>query len=560
MSYGILEEIRSFIAEIKGLYGDEFNKLSEAFKEAKSDKDNPVPIYFWKSRLKNAESAFLKAKRKGRPYNTLTDFGGVRLLCLFESDMVKVHDYLLWLYKELEYDLYECIIYNFDRKSDLYFDLKKSEDEHFPGHFLSSDSKMSGYKSIHYLVYTRNDLYIEIQLRTLVQDVWCELEHALSYKNGGAHPHIKKSFALLAKDLENVDDMLSYLKDLDQKEFAAKVYSDERGRPDVYFEYEDELLPEMFSGNDELGKMYKEYRILVDAAVNEMDDKSYAAARTCYQKIDSLIKKKKYSDPLFDYWLAMEDAFLLYGELAYVKAMERYNEVQLKYPDRYCIYYRMGQIHLVREEVADALSSFGVATKILEDRGCGDVHNQYGIRTLLAYIYWQLGPQYIDISFAEIEEAENVYKEDAKKGESSVLNSSHYFELVNNLVWYGLERYIVSNKDKVDPKKRVEADRYYAYVVRKLKDLEGMVENPKYSQKAYEAYDTLAWYYYQKYRRTKKQEFLELAREYAEKMGNDSAKLKNLNIVNLKIRHIQEIKQEIIEVLKLQSQKTKYTR
>jgi ppGpp synthetase/RelA/SpoT-type nucleotidyltranferase len=550
MAYGVLEEIRKYISEKSCLYEREFIELTKSFSDARDNYGVSVPIYFSKWRIKKAESAYLKIKRKGRPYKTLTDYGGMRLLCLFEGDMIKIHDYLLWLFKELEYELYECIIYNFDRRGDMYYSLKKSEEEHFPGHFLSSDSKKSGYKSIHYLVHTKDDLYIEIQLRTLVQDVWCELEHALSYKNGSAHPHIKKSFSLLAKELENVDDMLSYLQDLDQKELATKIYSNEDERPIFYVEYESDLLPKCFSDDGELSKAHDEYRCIIEGAFNSKN--TYQEVRDKYYEICGLIKKKKFFSELLDYWMSMEHAYICYGELMYEDAIGVYKELIVKHPDRYCIYYRLGQIYLNQGRVADALDCFDKVGEILDTDKDKHILNQYRIRTLLAYVYWQLGDGYIDLSMEEIEKAEVIYNEN-----KNILKPKHYFILINNIAWYSLERYIISSRDKGDAKSRVAADRFYAHVVRRIKILEQNMENNEY---AYLAYDTLAWYYYQKYRRTKCLVSLGVAKDFTLKMGAKVMEMKDINILNMQTRHIQEIVRESEEMSRLLKQKEVYKR
>lgn len=551
MSYGILDEIKKYISSVDVKYKEEFLKLEDEFASARDNIEAPVPIYFSKWRVKKPESAYLKVKRKGRSYKTLTDYGGMRLLCLFESDMVKIHDFLLSLFIEMEYDLYECIIYNFDRKGDMYFALKQSEQKHFPGHFMSSDSKMSGYKSIHYLVYTKEGLYIEVQLRTLVQDVWGELEHALSYKNGSAHPHIKKSFYLLAKDLENVDDMLSYLKDLEEKERAANTYSDEKERPTFYFEYEEDLLPMCFLKVSDIYEKHKEYRDCIDKAMRCATNESYFEVRRIYEDICDVVLEKYSDDPLLDYWLKMEDAFIDYGGLKCEDAIKKYIDILVNYPERYCVYYRIGQIYLIKEKIADALSCFDEASSLLEKDKGKNILNQFRIRNLLAYTYWQLGSGYIDISICEIEKAEKIYNENINSG---IFRKDHYFNLINNIAWYGLERYILSTNDKGDVKKRVEADRYYAYSVRKNKILENFVEKEDCDDKAS---DTLAWFYFQKYRRTKCFDSLKKAKRYAIKMSALISDAKHINMLNIKIRHIQEIMQECNEVFGVRYQRKK---
>ncbi|NTV25810.1 MAG: hypothetical protein HGB01_06330 [Chlorobiaceae bacterium] len=541
MRNGTLDEIREYVSDIKPRYEAEFIELEKMFFDARGDGESPVPIYSSKWRIKSPESVFLKTKRKGRSYKGVTDYGGLRLLCLFERDIVAVHDYLLRVFLERKYDLHELIIYNFDKKSDLYDALIKSEEKHYPGHSILVDSKVSGYKSIHYLVNTSDDLYIEFQLRTLVQDVWGELEHALSYKTGSAHPYIKKSFLLLAKELQNIDDMLSYLRDVADKEAAGKRYMNGRERPKFYFEYEDELLPKILKRGGDKYAEYKEYCVGVKKALrNEGDDKMHAM----YENIKKAMSEDDLGDPNVWYWLLMESAFMDFYDLRYDDAIQKYKSVLRKFPERYCVYYRMGELYFNKEMNEVALSCFDEAENILENSGDRDILNQYRIRFWLAYIYWQLGGDYIGTAIKEIEAAESIYLEN--KG-SGVLTDKHYNQLLNNMAWYSLDRYIVSTRDKGETRKRIVSDRFYTKAVRMCERLESAVLSGYVND---DAFDTLAWYYYHKYLRTKMKTALISSGDYVMKMKGLLGSNNNINTLGMMIGHIQEIEQMVFDVIK----------
>lgn len=79
--------------------------------------------------------------------------------------------------------------------------------------------KESGYSSIHYTVRLRDksiiklDLpYFEIQVRTLAQELWCELEHVLAYKpEYRAHFSAKRRLQILSREVAAIDEHFNLL-------------------------------------------------------------------------------------------------------------------------------------------------------------------------------------------------------------------------------------------------------------------------------------------------------------------------------------------------------------
>jgi putative GTP pyrophosphokinase len=79
--------------------------------------------------------------------------------------------------------------------------------------------KESGYTSIHYTVRFRHSSipeqerpFFEIQVRTLAQELWCELEHILSYKSENrTHFSAKRRFQILSKEIGVIDEHFNLL-------------------------------------------------------------------------------------------------------------------------------------------------------------------------------------------------------------------------------------------------------------------------------------------------------------------------------------------------------------
>lgn len=79
--------------------------------------------------------------------------------------------------------------------------------------------KESGYSSIHYTVKLNTSVfsdlekpYIEIQVRTLAQELWCELEHVLSYKpEHRTNLSAKHRLQILSREVSVVDEHFNLL-------------------------------------------------------------------------------------------------------------------------------------------------------------------------------------------------------------------------------------------------------------------------------------------------------------------------------------------------------------
>ncbi|ALR29425.1 hypothetical protein ATE47_02245 [Chryseobacterium sp. IHB B 17019] len=126
------------------------------------------------------------------PKTQITDLCGVRIICYVESDLQKICKLL---------------------ETNFIIDKENSLDKSL----LLGDDKV-GYKSIHYVSsldsnrlclpeYSKFEgLKFEIQVRTILQHAWAEIEHDRSYKFSGVLPSdIARKFKLLAGNLELID-------------------------------------------------------------------------------------------------------------------------------------------------------------------------------------------------------------------------------------------------------------------------------------------------------------------------------------------------------------------
>jgi putative GTP pyrophosphokinase len=86
------------------------------------------------------------------------------------------------------------------------------------GH-LERQTKESGYASIHYIIRLRDDSipeehrpWFELQVRTIVEDAWSEVEHILGYKPG-RHTSlaVRKQFQIISHQLVAIDEHFNFL-------------------------------------------------------------------------------------------------------------------------------------------------------------------------------------------------------------------------------------------------------------------------------------------------------------------------------------------------------------
>lgn len=97
----------------------------------------------------------------------ITDLMGIRALVLFKSDWLYIHQYIMDYYSDV---LMERPFAHIRQGDDVSL---------YKGKVDIRDNKP--YRSVHYLVRAGNDLGIEIQVRTLYEEAWGEIDHKVRY-------------------------------------------------------------------------------------------------------------------------------------------------------------------------------------------------------------------------------------------------------------------------------------------------------------------------------------------------------------------------------------------
>jgi putative GTP pyrophosphokinase len=157
--------------------------------------DSKIGVHSITSRLKQRTSLAGKITKVTGRYESvsdITDVVGVRIICYFDDDVDRIAKIV-----EAEFDV----------------DRAKSVDKR-----ILLDPDRFGYLSLHYVVTLRADrvalaeykryegLKAEVQIRSLLQHAWAEIEHDLGYKTARAIPRpIRREFSRLAGLLEIAD-------------------------------------------------------------------------------------------------------------------------------------------------------------------------------------------------------------------------------------------------------------------------------------------------------------------------------------------------------------------
>ncbi|UTX51051.1 hypothetical protein KI440_02480 [Candidatus Saccharibacteria bacterium TM7i] len=153
-------------------------------------------------RVKAADSAQRKLSLKSDRYKglgDLTDLLGVRIITYFPRDVDKVADIIR---KEFTIDEENSV----DKRKQLDPDRFGYLSIHVIASINKERSRLVEYKQF-------ADIKFEIQVRSILQHAWAEIEHDLGYKSAGAIPdEMRRSFSRLAGILELADEEFERLR------------------------------------------------------------------------------------------------------------------------------------------------------------------------------------------------------------------------------------------------------------------------------------------------------------------------------------------------------------
>jgi putative GTP pyrophosphokinase len=204
------EHIIKQYSEFSPIGGQVIELLEKRLKDALPSEN--YQIHSINSRFKQLKSFKQKIARPDRTFDCLwdvTDLLGLRVITYFEDTIEDIASVI-----EKEFNI----------------DYKNSEDK-----LHHNDSDRFGYRSLHYVCYVPTSYGLnnpnarfEIQIRTVLQHAWAEIEHDLGYKATDKIPApIRRRFSQVASLLEVADrEFVSIRDDLSQYEQSLNIDED----------------------------------------------------------------------------------------------------------------------------------------------------------------------------------------------------------------------------------------------------------------------------------------------------------------------------------------------
>ena len=192
-------------------YRSRKSEFEDILAECESVLRNCPQIHSYKFRLKDPEHLVEKIirknpdeikKKKGGGSITLanyrkkiTDLLGFRVVFLYKDDWFSVHDYIASKYK-------------FAKKPFAYV-VRGDEENRYIERGLSVKHR-NDYRSVHYLI-KQNGTFVELQVRTLAEEVWGEIDHNIRYPYNIHNEMLTRYMALMSDLTSSVDRMASFV-------------------------------------------------------------------------------------------------------------------------------------------------------------------------------------------------------------------------------------------------------------------------------------------------------------------------------------------------------------
>lgn len=164
-------------------------------------------VHFVKSRLKDPEHLRAKLlrkfedakKKKGKPFNCdsrnlftkINDLIGLRLIHLSRRQLSVLHPAILLFLKEYKYKVLEVFARTWDDESrSFYKDMQ-----------IKVQTSPNMYTSVHYVIRSNTGTTVtaEIQVRTLAEELWGEVDHMTNYPTPSTNKSCKAQIRVLAR-------------------------------------------------------------------------------------------------------------------------------------------------------------------------------------------------------------------------------------------------------------------------------------------------------------------------------------------------------------------------
>ena len=220
-SNGTMAAIEEYVKH-KHVFQRFLNAVVDSFKLEPKLNDYGKPIlHSIKHRLKDESHLEKKLARKSDPvesitaenvFERITDLAGVRVLHLYQDQLPIIHQFIMSMVASGDWALNERpVAYSWDPESQKFFEALA----------LEVKIKESYYTSIHYVVRPVNDERVkcEIQVRTLFEEIWGEIDHTINYPEQSTSRATKEQLRVLSKLVSTgsrLADSIFRLENIDQ--------------------------------------------------------------------------------------------------------------------------------------------------------------------------------------------------------------------------------------------------------------------------------------------------------------------------------------------------------
>lgn len=180
-------------------------------------------------RIKNSEHMLEKIVRKRAAksdkyltinvqnyYSIITDLIGIRALHLFKNEALDIDESIRE--NQLLIDTEQPLVYT--RKGDAV-----SEDV-FPKDRFEHREHPAGYRSVHYIIQAqpqKRQVYAELQVRTIFEEGWSEIDHQVRYPNFNSDKMVDIFLAIFNRLAGQADEMGSFVQALAQVSTSTQL-------------------------------------------------------------------------------------------------------------------------------------------------------------------------------------------------------------------------------------------------------------------------------------------------------------------------------------------------
>jgi ppGpp synthetase/RelA/SpoT-type nucleotidyltranferase len=464
--------------------------------------------YAYKTRVKSWKKLLSKVeikKEKKSKYclSDITDVLGLRIVTLFRQDMIDIIDIILSLvshqlpYNPIPFEkngLKEAIIYSPSLNNDLIISQAKQKIQSFyilPEDKIKMESSAARYSSIHLVAYMDShvpdfdvnyQIPVEIQIRTVFEDAWGELDHKYGYQNREGKSeeviknpiHVQKNLLTMKKFVDSCSEYADNIRDLATE---SSVETNTVNLLDT-----DELITNNLRAEGVSQQYISEYMKVREIRASAQNSKNKSQTYlNAAENFTQLLEQSISNTPIqgeagfstYYYYIKMDEALcrLSTADTSETeKALTIYKDlakIYLAYP---VVQFRMGQALVQLKEFEEARKQLKKCrktverlSKVQEEKRAVRLPNieldriKIRVHLLLGFAYWQEANDIYATNSDSIRVysfIEQAYKQTESALEVEGISPSQNLKIINNMIFYALEivhfKKINTNQAKYD--------------------------------------------------------------------------------------------------------------